>query len=175
MAWSLRIATIAGTEVRIRITFSLLLVWIWLMHYRIGGTEAAWTGVLFILAVFLCVVLHEFGHIFAVRYFGIRTPDVTLLPIGGLARLERMPDKPGQELFIAVAGPLVNVVIAAVLITYLSGNVGIEDLERIEDPRVGFLARLATVNIFLVAFNMIPAFPMDGGRVLRGLLAFFMP
>ena len=175
VAWSLRIATITGTQVRIHITFSLLLVWIWLMHYQIGGTEAAWTGVLFILAVFLCVLLHEFGHIFAARYFGIRTPDVTLLPIGGVARLERMPDKPGQELVIAVAGPLVNVVIAAVLIAYLSGSVGIENLEQIEDPRAGFLARLAAVNIFLVAFNMIPAFPMDGGRVLRGLLAFFMP
>jgi Zn-dependent protease/CBS domain-containing protein len=167
--------TLAGTEVRVHITFLLLLVWIWFMHYRIGGTEAAWAGVLFILAVFLCVVLHEFGHIFAARCFGIRTPDVTLLPIGGLARLERMPEQPGQELVIAVAGPLVNVVIAAVLLAYTGGNVGFEHIEQIEDPRAGFLARLAAVNIFLVVFNMIPAFPMDGGRVLRGVLAFTMP
>ena len=175
MAWSVQIATIAGTQVRIHITFSLLLIWIWFMHYRIGGIDAAWMGVLFILAVFLCVLLHEFGHVFAARYFGIRTPDITLLPIGGLARLERIPEKPGQELVVAIAGPLVNVVIAAVLITYLSGNVGAEHLERLEDPRAGFLARLAAVNIFLVVFNLIPAFPMDGGRVLRALLSFTMP
>lgn len=175
MAWSLRIATIAGTEVRVHITFWLLLIWIWVMHYVNGGAGAAWIGVVYILAVFLCVLLHEFGHVFAARRFGIRTPDITLLPIGGLARLERMPDKPGQELVIAVAGPLVNVVIAILLIFYLNANVGLRDLEQFEDPDTNILARLAAVNIFLVAFNMIPAFPMDGGRVLRALLAFRMP
>jgi Zn-dependent protease len=125
--------------------------------------------------VFACVVAHEFGHAFAARWFGIRTPDITLLPIGGLARLERMPEEPRQELVIAVAGPLVNIVIAGLLILYLAGNVSIEHLEQLEDPRSSFLARLAAVNIFLVVFNMIPAFPMDGGRVLRALLAFRMP
>ncbi|TIU55234.1 MAG: site-2 protease family protein, partial [Mesorhizobium sp.] len=92
MGWSLNLGTIAGTTVRVHFTFLLLLVWIWLTHYRIGGTPAAWEGVAFIIAVFACVVLHEFGHIAAARYFGISTPDITLFPIGGVARLERMPE-----------------------------------------------------------------------------------
>ncbi|PRD44843.1 site-2 protease family protein [Phyllobacterium phragmitis] len=171
MAWSFKIGTIAGTALRVHITFALLLVWIWLMHYRIGGAPAAWQGVAFIVAVFICVVLHEFGHIAAARYFGIKTPDITLLPIGGLARLERMPEEPGQEFVIAVAGPLVNVAIAALILLALGGSTGLEATTDIEDPRLSFLARLAGVNIFLVLFNMIPAFPMDGGRVLRAALA----
>ena len=175
MAWSLRIATIAGTEVRVHITFSLLLIYIWVMHYMIGGATAAWWGIVFILTVFACVLLHEFGHVLAARYFGIRTPDITLLPIGGLARLERMPEQPGQELVIAMAGPLVNVVIAFLLIAFMAGDVDMAHLEQVEDPREGLLARLAAVNIFLVVFNLIPAFPMDGGRMLRALLAFRLP
>lgn len=171
MTWSFNLGTIAGTAVRVHVTFALLLVWIWLMHYRIGGAPAAWEGVAFILAIFACVVLHEFGHIAAARYFGIKTPDITLLPIGGVARLERMPEEPGQEFVIAVAGPLVNVVIAALIFAALGGSAGFEQMAQVEDPRGGFLARLAGVNVFLVLFNMIPAFPMDGGRVLRAALA----
>jgi Zn-dependent protease/predicted transcriptional regulator len=171
MTWSFKLGTIAGTAVRIHVTFALLLVWIWLMHYRIGGAPAAWEGVAFILAIFACVVLHEFGHIAAARYFSIKTPDITLLPIGGVARLERMPEEPGQEFVIAIAGPLVNVVIAALIFVALGGSAGIEQMAQVEDPRGGFLIRLAGVNVFLVLFNMIPAFPMDGGRVLRAALA----
>ncbi|RWL22557.1 MAG: CBS domain-containing protein [Mesorhizobium sp.] len=171
MSWSLNLGTIAGTTVRVHFTFLLLLVWIWLTHYRIGGTPAAWEGVAFIIAVFACVVLHEFGHIAAARYFGIGTPDITLFPIGGVARLERMPEEPGQEFVIAVAGPLVNVVIAALIFALLGGSAGVEQMAGIEDPRMNFLARLAGVNVFLVLFNMIPAFPMDGGRILRAALA----
>ncbi|TIP08942.1 MAG: site-2 protease family protein [Mesorhizobium sp.] len=171
MGWSLNLGTIAGTTVRVHFTFLLLLVWIWLTHYRIGGAPAAWEGVAFIIAVFACVVLHEFGHIAAARYFGISTPDITLLPIGGVARLERMPEEPGQEFVIAVAGPLVNVAIAALIFALLGGSVGVEQMAGIEDPRTNFLARLAGVNVFLVLFNMIPAFPMDGGRILRAALA----
>ncbi|RWF79845.1 MAG: CBS domain-containing protein [Mesorhizobium sp.] len=171
MSWSLNLGTIAGTTVRVHFTFLLLLVWIWLTHYRIGGTPAAWEGVAFIIAVFACVVLHEFGHIAAARYFGIGTPDITLFPIGGVARLERMPEEPGQEFVIAVAGPLVNVAIAALIFALLGGSAGVEQMAGIEDPRMNFLARLAGVNVFLVLFNMIPAFPMDGGRILRAALA----
>ncbi|RWE69525.1 MULTISPECIES: site-2 protease family protein [unclassified Mesorhizobium] len=171
MGWSLNLGTIAGTTVRVHFTFLLLLVWIWLTHYRIGGTPAAWEGVAFIIAVFACVVLHEFGHIAAARYFGIGTPDITLFPIGGVARLERMPEEPGQEFVIAVAGPLVNVAIAALIFVLLGGSAGVEQMAGIEDPRMNFLARLAGVNVFLVLFNMIPAFPMDGGRILRAALA----
>jgi Zn-dependent protease/CBS domain-containing protein len=171
MRWSFSIGTFGGTVVRIHVTFFLLLTWIWFMHYQIGGTAAAWEGVAFIVAIFICVVLHEFGHALAARRYGIKTPDITLLPIGGLARLERMPEEPRQELVIAVAGPLVNVVIAAIILIALGGTVGAEQMIQVEDPRVNFLVRLAGVNIFLVLFNMIPAFPMDGGRVLRALLA----
>ena len=113
MGWSIKLGTIAGTAIRVHVTFALLLVWIWLMHYRIGGTPAAVEGIAFVIAVFVCVVLHEFGHIAAARRFGINTPDITLLPIGGVARLERMPEEPGQEFVIAIAGPLVNVAIAS--------------------------------------------------------------
>lgn len=171
MGWSLNLGTIAGTIIRVHFTFLLLLVWIWLMHYQIGGAAAAWQGVVFILAVFACVVLHEFGHIAAARYFGIATPDITLLPIGGVARLERMPEEPGQEFVIAVAGPLVNVAIAGLILLALGGPAAVGEMAVIEDPRTDFLVRLAGVNIFLVLFNMIPAFPMDGGRILRAVLA----
>jgi Zn-dependent protease/CBS domain-containing protein len=171
MAWSFRVGTIAGTALRVHVTFALLLVWIWLMHYRSGGAPAALEGIAFVLAVFACVVLHEFGHIAAARHFGIKTPDITLLPIGGVARLERMPEEPGAEFVIAIAGPLVNVAIAGLILLLLRTTVGMEQIAGIEDPQMGFLARLAGVNVFLVLFNMIPAFPMDGGRVLRAALA----
>ena len=116
MRSSLKVASIFGIEVRIHMTFLLFLVWIWFIYYQVGGVTGAVQGVLFILALFACVLLHEFGHAFAARGFGIRTPDITLLPIGGVARLNRIPEKPWQELVVAIAGPLVNVVIAAVLI-----------------------------------------------------------
>lgn len=175
MTWSFNIGTFGGTQVRVHVTFALLLLWIWFIHYQAGGAAEAWEGVTFIIAVFVCVVLHEFGHIIAARRYGIRTPDITLLPIGGMARLERMPDKPGQELVIAIAGPLVNVVIAALIFLVLGYSVGLEQMTEIENPRADFFARLAGVNVFLVVFNLIPAFPMDGGRVLRALLATQMP
>ncbi len=171
MGWSIKVARVAGTEVKIHVTFLLLLAWVWFMHYRVGGTEAAWQGVLFIVLLFACVVLHEFGHAFAARLYGIRTPDITLLPIGGVARLQRMPDKPAQELVVALAGPAVNVVIAAALSAVLGRAAEADEVAHLEDPRTDLLARLAGVNVMLVVFNLIPAFPMDGGRVLRALLA----
>lgn len=175
MKWSLKLSTIGGTEVRVHVTFALLLIWIWVMHYRIGGPTAAYEGVAFIICVFLCVVLHEFGHIAAARHFGIQTPDITLLPIGGIARLERNPTRPLEELVIAIAGPFVNVVIAGLIVMVLGSALGWEKLLAPQDHRVDFLARLAGVNILLVVFNMIPAFPMDGGRVLRAVLAWRLP
>ncbi len=120
--------------------------------------------------VFLCVLLHEFGHVFAASRYGVHTPDITLLPIGGVARLSRIPEKPNQELLIAIAGPAVNVVIAALL--YLAiGHLPTASAIELQNPGVSMLSRLAAVNVFLVLFNLIPAFPMDGGRVLRALLA----
>src|SRR5437016_9212220 len=174
MRWSIKIARISGIEVRIHVTFLLFLAWIGFTYYQVGGSAAAAEGVLFILALFGCVLLHEFGHALAARAFGIRTPDITLLPIGGVARLQRMPDKPWQELAVAVAGPLVNVVIAAVLIFVLGRRAEFQSLQHLEQPGIEMLAKLASVNISLVLFNLIPAFPMDGGRVLRSVLAMTM-
>jgi Zn-dependent protease len=173
--WSLKIASISGIEVRIHLTFLLFLAWIWLHSYRVAGLPGAVQGVLFILALFLCVLLHEFGHAFAARGFGVTTPDITLLPIGGVARLSRIPDEPWEELVVAIAGPLVNVVIAAALILVVHTSAALDQIEYLESPRVALLQRLATVNIMLVVFNLIPAFPMDGGRILRALLAMIMP
>jgi Zn-dependent protease/CBS domain-containing protein len=170
MTWSLTLGRFGATTVRVHLTFFLLLAWIGVSAWQKGGLAAARESVVFIVLIFVCVVLHEFGHILMARRFGIETPDVTLLPIGGVASMQRMPEKPAQELAVALAGPMVNVVIAFVLFLLL-GAIQPEDLAHIDDPRISFLARLAATNVFLVIFNMIPAFPMDGGRVLHALLA----
>ncbi|MBV9392080.1 MAG: site-2 protease family protein [Verrucomicrobia bacterium] len=175
MRSSLKIATIFGIEVRIHITFILFLLWIWFSYYTIAGTPGAIQGVLFMLALFGCVLLHEFGHAFAARAFGIVTPDITLLPIGGVARLSRIPEEPWQELVVAIAGPLVNVVIVIVLVLFLHASGGLQEIRYLESPRVEMVAKLLSVNVMLVLFNLIPAFPMDGGRILRALLAMVMP
>lgn len=174
MGWSFKIARIFGIEVRIHVTFFILLLWIGIAYHSVGGPEAAVRGVLFILVIFGCVLLHEFGHALAARRYGIPTPDITLLPIGGIARLQRMPDRPAQEIVVALAGPAVNVIIAAVLIAALGGVSDLSAILRIDDPRLGFVAQIAVVNVWLVLFNLLPAFPMDGGRVLRATLALFM-
>src|SRR5258705_13691735 len=158
MRWSLKVASVAGIEVRIHLTFLLFLAWIWFSYYQVAGLPGAVQGVLFILSLFACVLLHEFGHAFAARAFGIATPDITLLPIGGVPRLTRLPDKPWQELVVAIAGPLVNVVIAAALIFVLGERADLGDLGRLQMPEIDLLAKLAAVNISLVLFNLIPAF-----------------
>lgn len=168
--WSFRVATVAGIQVRIHATFVLLLGYYAWIGYLDGQWEGAQASVIFMLLLFLCVLLHEFGHAFAARAFGIRTPDITLLPIGGLARLERMPTSPWQELVIAVAGPAVNVVIVAGLLLFTGGGIPWDHLLYIS-PVDGLAMGLLKLNCLLIAFNMIPAFPMDGGRVLRALLA----
>ena len=167
----LPVATIAGIQVRIHLTFLLLLAFYAWIYYIDGGPQAAIDGVVFTLLIFLCVLLHEFGHALAARIFGIRTPDITLLPIGGVARLERMPANPQQEFVIAVAGPAVNVLIAIAIFVVIGGIVPVREFGLVDTASGTLLAKLLVVNILLVAFNMIPAFPMDGGRVLRALLA----
>ena len=174
MRWSFHVGRVAGIDVKIHGTFFLLLAWIGYVYYREGGTVAAFNGLVFILLIFLCVVLHEFGHALAARRYGIKTRDITLLPIGGLARLERMPDKPREEVVVALAGPAVNVIIAALLWIVIGLTSGVPNPEMMQENGVSLVLRLFTVNIWLVLFNMIPAFPMDGGRVLRALLAMRM-
>jgi stage IV sporulation protein FB len=171
MTWSFPVGRILGTEVRIHATFFLLLLWIGVAGFLEGGSRDAIVSLLFILALFACVVLHEFGHTLMARRYGISTPDITLLPIGGMARLERMPEKPAQEIAVALAGPAVNVAIWAVIVLVFGATTDLQSLAELEDPAAGFWARLAAVNLFLVLFNLIPAFPMDGGRVFRALLS----
>jgi Zn-dependent protease/CBS domain-containing protein len=171
MSWSIRLFDVGGTAVRIHLTFFLLLAWIAAIHWTRGGAVAAFDGVLFIVLLFACVLLHEFGHVFAARRYGIRTSDVTLLPIGGLASLERMPEKPGQEIFVALAGPAVNLVIALVLVVALGARFDLSQVAQLQEATTTLTGRVAAANIALCVFNLIPAFPMDGGRVLRALLA----
>ncbi|MGE5723818.1 MAG: site-2 protease family protein, partial [Acidobacteriota bacterium] len=172
MKWSWKIGTFAGIAVHMHATFLLLLLWIAVSHWmQSGSLLVTAVGVAFILSLFLCVVLHEYGHALTARRFGIATKDITLLPIGGIARLERMPDKPNQELWVALAGPAVNLVLAAGLALYLVVTDHFEPVGQIGFTHGMFLERLLLANLFLVGFNLIPAFPMDGGRVLRALMA----
>ncbi len=175
MKWSWKLGRFVGIDVFMHVTFLLLLGWVLLAHWLQGeGLAAALEGVGFILALFGCVVLHEYGHALTARRYGIKTRDITLLPIGGVARLEKMPDEPVQELWVALAGPAVNVVIAAVLFVWLQITSSLVPLSELEVGSGSFLERLMVVNLFLVGFNMLPAFPMDGGRVVRALLAMRM-
>ncbi|MFK7962107.1 MAG: site-2 protease family protein [Phycisphaerales bacterium] len=177
MRWSLPIGRYLGIAVYVHWTFSLLLIYILYRYLSIGaGWMAALGGMGFVLAVFFCVLLHEYGHAIAARRYGVATRDITLLPIGGLARLERMPEHPREEAIVAIAGPMVNVVIAAVLgVIVLATGAFPTMMSDLVAPGSALLAQLMVVNLLLVVFNMIPAFPMDGGRVLRALLATRMP
>lgn len=170
MRWSYGIGRIAGTVIKVHVTF-VLLVALWAIRgYEEGGPSGALAGALTLLALFACILLHEFGHILMARRFGVRTPDVILLPIGGVARLERIPEEPKQELLIALAGPAVTLAIIVVLYLILQLTGSPVTLGALS-PEGPFLAQLLEVNVYLLAFNLIPAFPMDGGRVLRALLA----
>ncbi len=175
MKGSWKLVRLAGIDVRVHWTFLLLIAFIVYQSLASGqGASAAIYGVLLILAVFVCVVMHEFGHALTARRFGVKTRDITLLPIGGLARLEGIPKDPVQELLIAIAGPAVNVVIAAVLFVVLLFVVQVGELRpelSIVNAPIPFLVNLLFINLLLVAFNLLPAFPMDGGRMLRALLA----
>jgi Zn-dependent protease len=180
MKWSFRFARFAGIDVAVHATFALLLAWVALTVWRAtGSTMAVMQGLLFILTLFACVVLHEFGHALTARHFGIRTRSITLLPIGGVAAMEKMPDDPKQEMLVALAGPAVNVVIAALIGLFLSLNAipppaAEENATLLLSSPAAFLYSLMAINLVLAIFNMLPAFPMDGGRVLRAALAMRM-
>ena len=172
MKWSLKLGKLLGIDVYLHFTFLLLLAFLGFYYWRTTqNVEAALRGVAFIVALFGCVVLHELGHALMARRYGIQTRDITLLPIGGIARLEKMPEKPMQEFWVALAGPAVNVVIAAVLFVGLAATGGFTPVEELGVTGGSFWQRLMVLNLILVAFNLLPAFPMDGGRVLRALLA----
>ena len=171
MSWSWKIGRVAGIPIFVHWTFLILIAYIVIAQVAGGeGLLPALRSVGFVSALFGCVVLHELGHALTAQRFGVETADITLLPIGGIARLQRIPEKPAQELAIAIAGPLVNVVIVILL-----WAIGVRPVVNMADPNhlviAGFWPKLMEVNLFLAVFNMLPAFPMDGGRVLRALLA----
>lgn len=179
--WSFRLTRIAGIDVRVHLTFFLLLVWIGLSVWeQTQSQRAVAQGMAFVLTLFACVVLHEFGHALTARRFGIRTQRITLWPIGGVASMERMPEDPKQEILVALAGPMVNVVIATFLWLILAASdYQMPSVE--QDPAAlfrdtgAFLYNIMVINVVLAVFNLLPAFPMDGGRVLRASLALAMP
>jgi Zn-dependent protease len=174
MTWSWKICRIAGIPIYIHWTFLILIAWLIFDSLSAGkGLRTTAEGVGFVLTIFGCVVLHELGHALAARRYGISTADITLLPIGGVARLERIPEKPEQELVVAIAGPLVNVaIVLALLIAGVRPPIGVNQGGFLVEEQ--FLPKLLVVNAFLFLFNLLPAFPMDGGRVLRALLALRM-
>jgi len=186
MKASLRIASPAGIPLRVHWTFILIIAYVvGIQIYHGANAKQSALAAAFVLAVFACIVLHELGHALAARRYGIKTKDITLLPIGGVAKLQRMPQKPSQELVVAAAGPAVNVLVAALLTPIIAASIPLADIDQslqsqtqnnpgilpLQGPL--FLVQLAAVNIILVLFNMIPAFPMDGGRALRAILAMF--
>lgn len=168
-SWTL--GRLLGIEVKIHFTFALLLALLAGAHLWAGGPAAMATGLLFTLAIFGSVLLHEFGHALAARRFGVATRDITLLPIGGVAALEGMPRRPLAEAAIALAGPAVNVAIAAVLGAALWLAGALEPVSALGLTAGPFAERLLLANLGLALFNLLPAFPLDGGRVLRALLA----
>jgi len=175
MKWSWRVATMAGIGIYVHVTFLLLIFFAGWKGYSVQqkASDALWY-IAFTLTLFFIVVLHELGHALAARRYGIGTRDITLLPIGGVARLERMPEKPRQELVVALAGPAVNVVLAILIGAGMMLAARFSSGEQVLSAGRGFITGLLYVNIVLVVFNLLPAFPMDGGRVLRALLAIRM-
>jgi Zn-dependent protease len=175
MKWSWKIARIAGIDIYVHATFLVLIYLVGISYWKQQGTMVAvFSGVGYILALFFCVVLHELGHSLTARRYGIRTRNITLLPIGGIASLEKIPDDPRQEINVAIAGPAINFLIATLLYLYLDFSNAQVTAEQFSLTEGSFLYRLMMVNIFLGGFNLLPAFPMDGGRILRATLALRM-
>ncbi len=176
MGRSIKIGRAFSIDVKVHWTFLLLLIFFAFLNYNnTGSLVSALVTVLIVVALFLCVLLHEYGHSLVAQRMGVEIQDITLLPIGGLARMKSMPERPIDEVKVAVAGPLVNVVLAPIFIglAFLFGfnHTTLTNIFQAQDSIGNVLLYLGAINVFLVVFNMIPAFPMDGGRVLRGLLA----
>ena len=183
MSWSIKLFKVRGIDVKVHLTFVLILIWaayIWSNNTG-AGIQGALFGVVATLLLFVAVTLHELGHSFQALKFGVRVRDITLMPMGGLAQMEKIPEKSSEELRIAIAGPLVNFAIAGVLVILgallqVRSIISLEELSQSigQVSWSGMLAYLTMANLALGLFNLIPAFPMDGGRVLRALLAMRM-
>ena len=175
----LKIGRVSGIKIEVHWTFTLLLIWVAFLEIQKGSDlNRILLNEALILVLFVCVILHELGHALTAKKFGVKTKNILLLPIGGVATLEKMPEKPAQELWIALAGPAVNVVIAILLLlvvpvrSYFNFDSIVLEEMLYEPTLQNFLFYLFIANVMLVVFNLIPAFPMDGGRVLRALLSF---
>ncbi|MFP4643932.1 MAG: site-2 protease family protein [Spirochaetales bacterium] len=177
MKWSFRVGRAGGIDLKVHATFFLLLLWVAVADISAGSSAAETVASIgFILALFACVTLHEFGHALAARRYGVATRDVTLLPIGGIARLERMPENPSQEFVVAIAGPLVNVVLALIFLAAIAiSDTSIPTPDELALGEAPFLVRILSANVALALFNFLPAFPMDGGRIVRSVLAIYLP
>jgi Zn-dependent protease/predicted transcriptional regulator len=176
MKYKLYLGNVSGIKIFIHWTFALLIAWVVYNDVKAGldTTEILWS-IAFVLSIFVCVTLHELGHSLTAQRYHIKTSDITLLPIGGVASLEGFPEKPKEELLITLAGPLVNVAIALLLLPFVHWGEASEALQELGNVSgQSFIMSLLSVNITLAVFNMIPAFPMDGGRVLRALLSYKM-
>lgn len=172
MQWSWKLGRLAGIPIQVHWTFLILIGWVILTYASQGASTAEVAqGLTLVLVMFGCIVLHELGHAVTARRFGVNTKNITLLPIGGVAQLERMPEEPREEFLVAIAGPAVNVAIAAGLFGVLAASGTIGGPNALANLRGNLLVQLMWVNIIVVLFNLLPAFPMDGGRILRSLLA----
>ena len=175
MKWSIPMGRVWGIPIRMHLTFILLLAWIGWLGWTVDGLSSSLWALALIICLFACVVLHELGHSFVAMRFGARVRSVTLFPIGGVASMQSIPEKPYQELLVSIAGPLVNVVIALVLMAARGGYHTLGE-QNVFPMSIGELVdALMNANLILAVFNLIPAFPMDGGRVLRSVLALFLP
>lgn len=185
MIWSFKIGRLFGIELRVHITFFLIVVWaayIWGIGYG-HGADGAIYGAVLISLLFVCVVIHELSHSRMAQHYGAEVASITLLPIGGMALLKNMPEDPRKELWVSVVGPLSNLVIAALLTAVYAavpGKAAMETPEQVIEMITsvslqGLVAYLLLINVMLAVFNLLPAFPLDGGRVLRSLLAQWMP
>ncbi|WP_236975112.1 site-2 protease family protein [Membranihabitans maritimus] len=178
-AGSLYLGQYFGIPVKVHWSFVLLLLYVVYTGQNMGMSNLAIiNSAIFTLLIFFCVVLHEFGHALSARNYGVKTQDILITPIGGLARLERLPENPWQEMVVAIAGPAVNLVIAIIIAAalYFSGHgflpQGTSELTYFEYYS-NFPILLLMLNLLLLVFNLIPAFPMDGGRILRATIALF--
>lgn len=175
MKWSFPLARVAGIPIRIHLSFLLIVGWIAWLGWTEGGWVSSLWAVALILALFACVVIHELAHSLVAIRFGGKVRSVTLWPIGGVASMKSIPEQPRQELLISLAGPLVNVMIAGLLILARGGFPAWIDVPLVPRGPAELADALARANLILALFNLLPAFPMDGGRVMRSLLAMFLP
>ena len=171
MPSSFKLFEIAGTQVRFHVTFFVLLAVLGTRSYSQGRFDAAVERVVFVIVLFGCVVLHELGHALAALQYGVSTPNITILPIGSLARLESMPDKPGEDAVVIIAGPIVDAIIALLLGAYLYLSFGVQTALYFEGVVASLPGQLLLANIALITvFKLVPVFPMDRGLLLRAIL-----